>query len=117
MKRIAQNVVASIDRGNNWKKLVYPTVNRGITAFPKKPAELERLGIRFDYDGEIEIDDIIHHKYRVQPNAGNVPSVIKKWRNAHGGTHATMVDVLIKKDSTQEEVKEVVEKAIEGVDE
>lgn len=53
----------------------------------------------------------------MQPNAGNVPAVIKKWRNAHGRTHAIMADVLIKKNSLQEEVEEVVEKANEGIDE
>jgi len=52
----------------------------------------------------------------MQPNAGNdIPSTIKNWRDANGGTHAGMANVLAKKDGTKEDVEAALEEAHKGV--
>ncbi|KAG2115176.1 uncharacterized protein F5147DRAFT_769636 [Suillus discolor] len=51
----------------------------------------------------------------LQANAGKVPSTIKQWREANGGTHAVMADVFVKKDGTKEDVEEGLEAAINYV--
>lgn len=70
--------------------------------------DAERLQrVRWDYSGEIKRGDTVYHKFKLQPNAGKVPSTIKNWRDANGGTHAIMADVYVKKDGTKEDVEEV----------
>lgn len=70
--------------------------------------DAERLQrVRWDYSGEIKRGDTVYHKFKLQPNAGKVPSTIKNWRDANGGTHAVMADVYVKKDGTKEDVEEV----------
>jgi len=117
MQRYLAGVSKAVLDGNGWKKLANPTVARGKTAWPKVPNEQARYGVRFDYDGEIEIDGVLYNKFKMQPNAGDdVPSTIKNWRNkAKGGTHAVMADLLVPKDGDKGAVKEVLEKANEGV--
>ena len=114
MQKVSDSVVSS----NGWKKLARPTVGRGSTAYPKDPAEQQRLGVRYDYDGEITRDGTVYHKFQMQPNAGNdIPSTIKKWRDANGGTHAVMTKVFVKKDGTKEDVESALAEAhkeIEG---
>lgn len=118
MQKYIRFVNTSLE-ASGWKKLTNPTVGRGQTAFPKKPADQQRLGIRFEYDGEITVDGIECHKYQMQPNAGDdIPSTVKAWRNANGGTHAVMADVFIPKDGTKEDVAEAIKAAgstIQGV--
>ena len=41
----------------------------------------------------------------MQNAGGDIPSTIKNWRDANGGTHAVMANVYVKKDGTQEDVK------------
>lgn len=62
-----------------WKKLSQPTISRGKTAWPKGTADLERYGVRFDYDGEVTQNGQIFDKYQLQPNAGKVPASIEEW--------------------------------------
>ena len=100
---------------NTWKKFASPTAKRGQTAYPKDPIQQQNLGVRYDYDGEVTVADIVYHKFQMQPNAGAVPSSIKRWREKNGGTHAVMADVLIKKDGTREDVEEGLEKAHSSV--
>lgn len=97
---------------NSWKKLAKPTVGRGKVAFPSAPKDRERLGVRFDYDGEVVRDGIQCHKYQVQPNAGKVPTSIENWRKKNGGTHAVMGDIFVKKDGTEEDVEAGVEEGL-----
>jgi hypothetical protein len=47
------------------KKFTDVSVNRGKTAYPKKPKDLENLGIRWDYDGEVEENGTLHNKFQV----------------------------------------------------
>lgn len=107
MQKALRAVVADAVGGKTWQKFTCPTAGRGNTVFPKKAADQERLGVRFDYDGEITNtnDGLVYHKFKMQPNAGSVPSTIKNWREANGGTHGVMADVLVKKDGTKEDVK------------
>jgi hypothetical protein len=54
---------------------------------------------------ELVVD--VYHKFEMQLDAGsNIPSTIKNWRDANGGTRAVMANVLGKKDSTKEDVKD-----------
>ncbi|EPQ52397.1 hypothetical protein GLOTRDRAFT_95982 [Gloeophyllum trabeum ATCC 11539] len=117
MQKYTKNMIASALEGNGWQKLANPSVARGKTAFPKKAADVQRLGVRFDYDGEVTRDDVDYHKFQMQPNAGDgIPSIIKRWREANGGTHAVMAVVYVKKDATKEEVKEALEQAVKQVE-
>jgi len=87
-----------------------------MTAYPKKPADQKRLGIRFDYDGDVTIDNTEYHKYEMQPNAGNdIPARIRRWREANGGTHAVMASVYVKKGGTKKDVEEGLRKANDEV--
>ncbi|KAF2806078.1 uncharacterized protein BDZ99DRAFT_395049, partial [Mytilinidion resinicola] len=100
------------------KRLANPTVNRRLTAWPKGPVEMGQVGVRFDYDGKVVKDGVTCHQYNMQPNAGKVSSSTVRWREANGGTHAVMTEVLIKENTSQEEeVKEAVDEAGNAVEE
>lgn len=101
--------------GNTWKKFSQPNKGRGKTVFPSTSVEQERLGIRWDYDGLVTKPDGQYHKYQMQPNAGKIPTSIKQWREANGGTHAVMATVLVKEGSTQDEVKKALDEAARTV--
>jgi hypothetical protein len=105
MRRALNPALAKAVEGNAWQKFTNPTAGRGKTAFPKGPADQERLGVRWDYDGEVTDADIVYHKFQMQANGGKVPSAIKSWRENHGGTHAVMATALVKKDGTKEDVE------------
>jgi hypothetical protein len=51
----------------------------------------------------------------LQPKAGNIPSTIKGWRDANGGSHALMAKVFVKKDGTKEDVKNALTAAHKGI--
>lgn len=96
-------------RGSSvWERLGGPTVARGRTQWPKTQSELERLGVRFDYDGEVMENNQKYHKWQIQPNAGKIPSSWKEWRDRHGGTHAVIGIILVKDGATSDEVHEVL---------
>ncbi|KZS88143.1 hypothetical protein SISNIDRAFT_470448 [Sistotremastrum niveocremeum HHB9708] len=99
---------------NGWKKLATPTVPSGATGWPKKPADQERIGIRFDYDRLItdSKDGKQYHLFKMQANAGKIPSALKEWRDKHG-THAVMAPVRIPKDATESQVAAALEAAKE----
>ncbi|KAN0118954.1 hypothetical protein V8E52_004726 [Russula decolorans] len=116
MKKILRTAVANAVEGNVWKKFSSPSVARGKTVFPQKSAEQERFGVRWDYDKEVTTTDgKVYHKFQLQPNAGKVPSTIKKWREENGGTHGVMADVFVKKDGTKDDVEEGLTAAIDKV--
>jgi hypothetical protein len=98
-----------------WKKLANPTVGRGKTAWPKGSAELESIGVRFDYDNEVTQNGVVYNKFQCQPNAGKIPASLKDWRERHGGTHAVITTVLIKKGATKSEVVQAVEEALNRI--
>jgi hypothetical protein len=88
------------------KKFTSVSVNRGKTAYPKAPKDLENLGIRWDFDGEVEEEGTVYNKFQIQPNAGKVPSTIREWREKNGGTHAVMGVMYVKKGGSSEDVTE-----------
>ena len=102
MQKMLHKMANAIVSSNMWKKFTTPTVRWGITAFLRDPAKQQRLGICYDYDGEVTGDDgTIYHTYQMQCNTGNdIPSTIKNWRDANGNTHAMMANVMVKKDGT-----------------
>ncbi|KAK2808377.1 hypothetical protein FQN50_004762 [Emmonsiellopsis sp. PD_5] len=104
MKRVFRSAETMITGAS--KKFTSVTVSRGGTTYPKAPADLLRLGIRWDFDGEITIGGILYNKFQVQPNVGKVPPSVSEWRKKNGGTHAVMGTMLVKKGGTEEDVKE-----------
>lgn len=110
-----RSVGKALADGSAWQKLATPTAGQGKTAWPKGNAELERVGVRFDYDGEVTLDGTVFHKFQCQPNAGKIPASLKEWRDKNGGTHAVITTVFIKKDGSKPEVLEAVEKAMEEI--
>ena len=115
MQKALKSAVGKAVEGNTWKKFTEPSAGRGKTAFPKAQAEQERLGIRWDYDGEVTDADIVYHKFQMQANAGKVPSPIKGWREDNGGTHAVMATALVKKDGTKEDAEKGLSEAAASV--
>lgn len=98
---------------NAAKKFTNVSVNRGKTAYPKAPKELENLGIRWDFDGEVVRDGVLYNKFQVQPNAGKVPSTIRDWREKNGGTHAVMGTMYVKKNGSVGDVEDGFEEFAE----
>ena len=87
------------------KKLTSVSVTRGGTAWPKSQKDQENVGIRFDYDGEVNENGVTYNKFQVQPNAGKVPSTIAQWSKENGGTHAVMGSMYVKKGGSQSDAK------------
>ncbi len=115
MKKSISSAVNKAVEGNVWKKFTEVSVGRGKTVYPKSSADQERVGVRWDFDGEVTKADVVYNKFQMQPNAGKVPSSIKQWRDQNGGTHAVMADVLVKKGGTQDDVKTALEEAAKSV--
>jgi hypothetical protein len=117
MQRFLSGVTNAIMEGHGWKKLLEPTVTRGLTAWPKQSSDQEKHGVRYDYDGEIEIGGVVHHKFQMQPNAGDkIPSTIKNWRSkAKDGTHDVMADVYVPKSGDKDDVRAALDKAHKDV--
>ncbi|KAM5467981.1 hypothetical protein MauCBS54593_005263 [Microsporum audouinii] len=115
MQKTLRNAIGKAVEGNAWKKFTNPTAGLGKTTYPKGPAEQERLGVRWDYDGEITKADTVYHKFQMQPNAGKVPSSIQQWREANGGTHSVMATAFVKKDGTKEDVENGLSEAASSV--
>ena len=111
-----QNAVSEVVRSNIWKKFVKPSVGRGKTVWPKAQNDLEKYGVRFDYDGEVTQDGVIYHKFQCQPNAGKIPSSVKRWREANGGTHAVMGTMLVKKDGEVNDVRTSMDDLIDCIE-
>jgi hypothetical protein len=103
--KVIKALIAEAMKGNTWQKFANPSAARGKTAYPKTSAEQEKFGIRFDYDKVVTKDDGTQcHMFKMQPNAGKIPSSIKAWRDKNG-TDAIMAKVLVKDGATMEEVK------------
>ena len=115
MQRFLAGVTEAVIDSNGWKKLLNPTVTRGSTAWPRDSGEQERYGVRYDYDGEQEIDGVVYHKFQMQPNAGKIPSTIKNWRSNAGGTHAVMAKVFVPKDGDKSSVETALNEAHKGI--
>jgi len=108
--KLIKSVIAQIMKGNAWQKFANPIAPRGKTAYPTKSADQKRFGIRFDYDKVVTKDDTEYHLFKMQPNAGKIPSAVQAWRNKNS-THAVMAEVWVKKGAAMEEVKVALEAA------
>ncbi|PPQ82669.1 hypothetical protein CVT24_004341 [Panaeolus cyanescens] len=116
MENLLNTVVDSLVSGTGWTKFVNPTVRRGATAWPRKPADQQYLGVRYDYHGEVTIDGVEYYVFQMQPNRGHdVPSSIKKWRQAYGGTHSVMTMIYIPKNADRDTVEAIIRKAHEDI--
>jgi hypothetical protein len=54
-----KNISKGLSDSGAWKKLSKPTVSRGKTGWPKTQPDLERYGVRFDYDGETTMGELM----------------------------------------------------------
>ncbi|RMD39563.1 hypothetical protein DV735_g5567, partial [Chaetothyriales sp. CBS 134920] len=101
-----------------WKKLVNPTVDLHKTAFPKSPADLENLGVRFDFAGTILKDGKKYHRFQVQVNAGNkIPKSWKEWRERNPkGTHGIVATVEIPDGGTKDDVQHALNQVNDQID-
>ena len=117
MRRFLAGVTEAVVSSHGWKKFLDPTVTRGSTAWPRDSGDQEKHGVRYDYDGEMEIDGTVYHKFQMQANAGNkIPSTIKNWRSkAEHGTHDVMADVLVPKGGDKADVEAALNEAHKGV--
>jgi hypothetical protein len=98
-KTIKTAVSVISGRPADLKKFYQPSVARGKTVWPKSAADLLRYGVRWDYDGVVKLSDgKEYNKFQLQPNAGDIPSTIKRWREKNGGTHAVIGTMHIQKD-------------------
>jgi hypothetical protein len=115
MKKSVNSAVSKAIDGNTWKKFTEVSVARGKTVFPKSSADQERVGVRWDYDGQISRLDGVYNKFQMQPNAGKIPSSIKQWREANGGTHSVMASAYVKQGGSKDDVKKGLEEAAKSV--
>ncbi|KAG8871616.1 hypothetical protein FRB97_008444 [Tulasnella sp. 331] len=99
MQRFLAGVTEAVVSGHGWKKFQ------------------EKHGVRYDYDGEQEIDGTVYHKFQMQANAGNkIPSIVKNWRSkADRGTHDVMADVFVPKGGDKGDVEASLNEAHKGV--
>ncbi|KAI4294142.1 hypothetical protein K525DRAFT_274584 [Schizophyllum commune Loenen D] len=117
----ARSHLNAILEGSTWTKFASPSVSRGKTAWPKTSRDQEKFGVRYDYDGELEIDGSLYHKFEMQVNSGDkIPSVLKQYRakQAKKGTHAVMANVYVVKDGGKDDVQAALAKAhkqVQGV--
>ncbi|KAI4249586.1 MAG: hypothetical protein LQ352_005569 [Teloschistes flavicans] len=111
MKRAGKEILKKATEGNRWKKFVRVSVNPGNTVWPKAPAELEAVGVRWDYVCEVARADGVYHKFKIQANKGKIPQTIQEWAQKNGGTHAVMAEMFVKKDGTKEDVEEGIRDA------
>ncbi|KAL8749242.1 MAG: hypothetical protein Q9184_006883, partial [Pyrenodesmia sp. 2 TL-2023] len=106
-----------------WKKLVTVTVPPGKTAWPKQPSLQERVGLRVDFAREVivqekvtrkdevtqeevvAVEGVVYNEHNVQPNQGKISSFLKDWRDKHGGTHAVMATMRVKKGGDKADVE------------
>lgn len=119
MSKKWRKVVQAIISSGGWKKLVRPTVALHGTAFPKSQAELERIGVRFDFAGTIQkADGSKWHRFQAQVNAGNkIPTSWKQWRERHRrGTHSNIATIEVPDDGSKDDVLRALEQVESLVD-
>jgi hypothetical protein len=112
--RSIEKLVPQLFRSNIWIKFTKPAVKAGATVWPKTAADQERVGVRFDYAGEVEQEGVVYHKFQCQPNAGKIPSSIKQFRDKYG-THANIGSLLVKKDGNEEDVRSSMDEFMDSI--
>ena len=109
---------AVLKHANGYKKLVRPSVALHGTAFPKTTADLESLGVRFDFAGTVEENGKKFHRFQVQVNSGNkIPTSWKQWRQKHEkGTHGIVATVKVPDGGTKEDVQAALDAVDSEID-
>jgi hypothetical protein len=96
-----------------------PTVPEGWTVFPKGDAQQAKVGFRWDRDVTIVGEDGTKmNRFKLQANAQADSKSIQEWIRKQGnkGTHAVITSVDIPEGTTEEDVMERVEDALDKVD-
>jgi hypothetical protein len=104
---------------NVWSKFTNPTAYVGGTVIPKGQTEQAKLGFRWDRDVEITMRDGRKAcRFKLQANAQAKSESVQEFIRRQGkkGTHADVTHVDIPTDSTEDEAKALIEKAIDEVD-
>lgn len=112
---------AVLKHANSYKKLVRPSIALRKTAFPRTAAELENLGVRFDFEDTTEENGKKFHRFQVQVNAGNkIPTSWKQWRQKNEkGTYRIVATVKVPDDGTKEDFQaalDAVDSEIDQID-
>jgi hypothetical protein len=119
MQKALGTAFSSLLEQNSWKKLSNPSVPRGVTAVPRSPTAVARIGLRLDYDNYVEkgVDKVKWHRYKLQVNAGDtIPNAFKNWRDSQTkGTHAVMATIEIRDGADKDEIEAALKEATKDV--
>jgi uncharacterized protein YcbX len=95
-----------------------PTVPEGWTVFPKGQAQQAKVGFRWDRDVTIVQEDGTKvNRFKLQANAQAESNSIQEWIRKQGkkGTHEVVTSVDTPEGTTEENVKEHVEDALDNI--
>jgi len=101
-----------------YEKFTKLSVSKGRTVFPKTQNEQTKVGLRWDRDVEVVLPDGRKaNRFMLQPNANADSKSIREFisKNARG-THAVIAKADVPVDATPDEVKKILEDAIDAVD-
>lgn len=103
---------------NAYEKFTNISVGKGLTVLPKTTKEQKKYGLRWDRDVEIVLPDGRKaNRFMLQPNADAESKSIQSFVSKSArGTHTVIATADVPEDATQEEVKEILENAIDAVD-
>lgn len=100
---------------NLLKNFANPPVSVGKTLWPKGEAKQAKIGFCWDLDVQVTLNDgRTANRYKLQANAKSIQDYIS--RQGPKGTHADITHIDVPIGATDEEVKEIVEEGIDGVD-
>lgn len=103
---------------NAYEKFTNISVGKGLTVVPKTTEEQKKYGFRWDRDVEIVLPDgrKANH-FMLQPNAEAESKSIQSFvSNSARGTHTVIATADVPEDAILEEVKEILENAIDAID-
>lgn len=118
MRALRQKVKRTLLDGKGWEKLARVTVKEGEIAQPTNPLKRTELGVRFIYIGQAVCEDGIYNRFFMKPNAGNIETTLKKWRDRRGqasGAHATMAEMLVKRNGDKKDVEKAIDQVMADV--
>jgi hypothetical protein len=114
-KQLKKLKEAQNQKKNLFRNFANPPVAIGKTLWPKGEIEQAKVGFRWDLDVAVTLSDgRPANSYKLQPNAQADAKSIKDYINRQGPkrTHSDIVHPI---GATDEEAKEIVEKAIDDV--
>ena len=119
MQALCEKLKRTLLDGKGWEKLTRVTVKEGEIAQPTNPLKRTELGVRFIYIGQVVCEDGIYNRFFMKPNAGNIQTTLKKWRNWRGqasGAHTTMAEMFVKRNGSKKDVEKGIDRVTEEVD-